>query len=154
MSTSLGTPGPPPHIRRRLTAEGKRVLPQGLPIRLAPLGDVAEIMFRNVCRRVMLHAPTVPDEALNASSAVVLVGYGSSIHHEHWEKLTVFAVPALETYSSRAFTALCNDSWKVYTGFARKSLGVTGTFSGGYPVRGNGRTRWLLRARIHGCWRS
>lgn len=83
----LGLPGPAPHVRRRLTAEGIRVLQQGLPIRLAPLGDVAEILFRNAYRRVALHAPTVDSPAERKRSAVVLVAYGSTIHHEQWETL-------------------------------------------------------------------
>jgi len=73
--------GGPPHIRRRLVAEGHRVLPPGLPIRLVPLGDVPPILHRNVVRRMALEVQHPSREA------VVLVGYGSTIFHEEWEKL-------------------------------------------------------------------
>lgn len=82
----LGLPGPP-HVRRRLTAEGVRCLPPGLPIQLAPIGDIGELLFRNVCRRVALHAPTIESRGERTKSAVVLVAYGSAIHHEQWESL-------------------------------------------------------------------
>ena len=69
------------HIRRRLLAEGKRPLAQGLPLRLVPLGDVQDLIFRNVVRRVSLQS-TGP-----AHEAVVLCAYGSTIHHGQWEAL-------------------------------------------------------------------
>lgn len=76
----LGLPVPE-HVRQRLHAEGHRPLAPGLPVRIAPLGDVEEILIRNVLRRLSLHTKTARDEA------VVLVGYGSTIHHEKWETL-------------------------------------------------------------------
>ena len=77
----LGLPNVLPHVRRRLVAEGQRVLPHGLPIRLAPLGDVAEVLYRNAVRRCALE---VKDKA---HEAIVIVGYGSTIHFEQWEAL-------------------------------------------------------------------
>ncbi len=76
----LGLPVPT-HIRRRAIAEGHRVLPPGLPIRLVPLGDVAEILHKNVVRRMALEVRDPSREA------VVLVGYGSTIFFEEWEAL-------------------------------------------------------------------
>ncbi|MBL8788501.1 MAG: hypothetical protein JNJ59_26640 [Deltaproteobacteria bacterium] len=77
----LGLPGPLPHVRRRLVGEGLRVLPPGLPIRLQSLGDVPDILYRNVLRRLALESRDRSHEA------VVLVGYGSSIHHDLWEAM-------------------------------------------------------------------
>lgn len=71
----------PNHIRRRLVAEGHRVLPHGLPIRLAPLGEVGAILHRNVVRRVSLEVRDPSREA------IVLVAYGSTIYHDEWEAL-------------------------------------------------------------------
>jgi len=83
----LGLPGPAPHVRRRLVAEGVRVLPPGLPIKLARLGELADILSKNVCRRVALHAPSIDDGRDRRRSAVVLVAYGSTLHHDQWEAL-------------------------------------------------------------------
>ncbi|MCC6625192.1 MAG: hypothetical protein IT385_28350 [Deltaproteobacteria bacterium] len=83
----LGLPGPLPHVRRRLVAEGVRVLPPGLPIKLAPLGEVGEILYRNASRRVALHTPTIEEARGRSGTAIVLVAYGSTIHHEQWESL-------------------------------------------------------------------
>lgn len=77
----LGVPGLAPHIRRRLIAEGVRVLPPNLPIRIQSLGDVGEILHKNVLRRLSLEVRDRSHEA------VVLVGYGSTIHHDQWEAL-------------------------------------------------------------------
>jgi len=71
----------PPHIRKRLVAEGHRVLQTGLPVRLVSLGDVPEILHKNVLRRMALEVQHPSREA------VVLVGYGSTIYFEEWEKL-------------------------------------------------------------------
>lgn len=76
----LGLPVPT-HIRRRVIAEGHRVLPPGLPVRLQPLGEVAAILQRNVVRRTSLESKEPGREA------VVLVAYGSAIFHEEWERL-------------------------------------------------------------------
>lgn len=76
----LGQPVPT-HIRRRVIAEGHRVLPPGLPIRLAPLGEVAAILHRNAVRRTSLESRDP------AREAIVLVAYGSTIYHEEWEQL-------------------------------------------------------------------
>ena len=76
----LGLPVPT-HIRRRVIAEGHRVLPPGLPVRLQPLGDVAAILQRNVVRRTSLESRDP------AREAIVIVAYGSTIFHEQWEKL-------------------------------------------------------------------
>lgn len=77
----LGVPGTPRHVVRRLMGEGTPVLPEGLPVRLASLGDVREVLFRNVSRRLALHTRDRRHEG------VVLVAYGSTIHHERWEAL-------------------------------------------------------------------
>jgi len=77
----LGLPGVPAHVRRRLAAEGVRILPHGLPVRLQPIGDLGEILHRNVVRRVALE---VKD---HAHEAIVLVAYGSALHHDQWERL-------------------------------------------------------------------
>ena len=76
----LGLPGLP-HHRQRLVAEGLRVLPPGLPVRLVALGEVAGILHKNVVRRMALEVRDPSREA------VVLVGYGSSIYFDEWEKL-------------------------------------------------------------------
>jgi len=76
----LGLPGPT-HITRRLVAEGHRVLPPGLPVRPVSPGEVAGILHKNVVRRMALEVRDPSREA------VVLVGYGSSIYYEEWEKL-------------------------------------------------------------------
>jgi len=77
----LGISGVAPHIRRRLVAEGVRVLPPNLPIRIQSLGEVSEILHKNVLRRLSLEVRDRSHEA------VVLVGYGSTIHHDQWEAL-------------------------------------------------------------------
>jgi sirohydrochlorin ferrochelatase len=77
----LGVPGTSRHIVRRLMGEGVPVLPEGLPIRVASLGDVREVLFRNVSRRLALESRDRRHEG------VVLVAYGSTIHHDRWETL-------------------------------------------------------------------
>lgn len=77
----LGLKDVPPHVRRRLVGEGVPVLRPGLPITLQPIGDVADILHKNVLRRTALEVRDRSHEA------VVLVAYGSSIHHEQWETL-------------------------------------------------------------------
>lgn len=77
----LGVPGVPVHIRRRLVAEGVRVLRPGLPIRIQSLGEVAELLHRNVLRRIALEIRDKSHEA------IVLVAYGSTVHHAQWETL-------------------------------------------------------------------
>ncbi|HRE91458.1 MAG TPA: CbiX/SirB N-terminal domain-containing protein, partial [Myxococcota bacterium] len=77
----LGLPTVPSHVRRRLVGEGVRVLRPGLPITLQPIGDVAEILHKNVLRRTALEVRDRSHEA------VVLVAYGSSVHHDQWENL-------------------------------------------------------------------
>jgi sirohydrochlorin ferrochelatase len=77
----LGLPGTPPHIARRLAGEGIRTLPEGLPVRLAPLGDVRHLLHLNISRRLALQSRD------RAHEAVVLVAYGSTIHHEQWEDM-------------------------------------------------------------------
>lgn len=76
----LGLPVPV-HITRRLVAEGHRVLPPGLPVRLVSLGEVAGILHKNAVRRMALEVRDPSREA------VVLVAYGSSIFFDEWEKL-------------------------------------------------------------------
>lgn len=77
----LGLPGTPRHVTQRLIGEGVRVLPEGLPVRLAPLGDVRSLLHLNVSRRLRLKSREPAHEA------VVLIAYGSTIHHEQWESL-------------------------------------------------------------------
>jgi sirohydrochlorin ferrochelatase len=77
----LGVPQAPAHVRRRLAAEGVRILPEGLPVRIQSIGDLGEILHRNVARRVALE---VKDRA---HEAIVLVAYGSALHHDQWERL-------------------------------------------------------------------
>jgi len=77
----LGLPETPPHIRQRLRGEGIRVLAPGLPVRLAQVGDLQTLLRANVLRRLSLRSVEP------AREAVVLVAYGSSLHHELWESL-------------------------------------------------------------------
>ncbi len=76
----LGLEGPA-HVRQRLAAEGHRLLMPGWPIRIVSLGEVPAILHKNVVRRMSLEVRDPSREA------VVLVGYGSSIFFEEWEKL-------------------------------------------------------------------
>jgi len=77
----LALPGTAPHIARRLQGEGVRVLPAGLPVKLAHLRDLRTLLHLNISRRLALACRDPAHEA------VVLVGYGSAIHHEEWEAL-------------------------------------------------------------------
>ncbi len=77
----LGVAGVPTHVRRRLVGEGVRVLRPGLPVRIQPLGGVAELLHKNVLRRIALEVRDKSHEA------IVLVAYGSTIHHAQWETL-------------------------------------------------------------------
>jgi sirohydrochlorin ferrochelatase len=77
----LGLPNVAPHVRRRLAGEGMRLLPPGLPVRVQALGDLPEILYRNVVRRVSLEVKDRQHEA------IVLVAYGSAVHHAQWEQL-------------------------------------------------------------------
>jgi sirohydrochlorin ferrochelatase len=76
----LGLPVPN-HVRRRLVGEGQTPLVPGLPVRIAQLGDVEDLMFRNIVRRLELPSQEP------AREAVVLCAYGSSIHHAAWDTL-------------------------------------------------------------------
>lgn len=94
----LGLPVPE-HVRRRLVAEGQRPLASGLPVRLVSLGEVVDVLFKNVMRRTSL-ASRHPEH-----EAVVLCAYGSTLHHDAWEEL----LHALRTRLMRAgFNYACH----------------------------------------------
>ncbi len=76
----LGLPVPP-HVEQRLRTEGHEPLAPGLPVRLLDIGPLAELLVANVERRVALR------EADRKEEALVLVAYGSTLHHDKWEEL-------------------------------------------------------------------